>query len=204
MSSLTVSASRNYSIDRTGIKFHRELTFDEWKALGMEISPIANSIGFIVGDWCNYGAARYGERYADAMMATGLAYETIRKFAGVARCVESGIRNPNLDFTHHVVVAKVKDPEEQRRWLDLADKDAMSVKRLRKSINAGRHLSPDEANSDEDPSDSGQTTYLSILNDLRRWIKRETDNGPVRKWGKARRAALKQDFQFVVDFHGLL
>jgi hypothetical protein len=201
MTSLALaSVSSKITIDPTGIQFHEELSFDEWNTIGQNLVPVAKSIGFIVGDWLNYGAARYGEKYTEATGSTGLAYETLKMYAHVARCVERLSRNHNLDWTHHKAVAKIKDPDEQRRWLQLADTDSMSVKRLRKSISAGRHLSREEASQDNDPADRGQVTYLSILNELRRWLKRETDKAPVHKWDDERRSALKDDFSFVVDF----
>ncbi len=204
MLSLASLAEVKYSITSTGIQFHEELTFDEWNAVGERIAPVARTFGFVVGDWINYGMNRYGDKYAEAMVATKLAYETLAVYSHVARCVQSLLRNKNLDFHHHKVVAKIKDPEEQRRWLELAESDCMSVKRLRKSINAGRALSPDEANQDNDPSDRGHVTYLSSLNEIRRWWKRETDKAPVRKWDKERRSGLKEDFRFVVDIYEAL
>jgi hypothetical protein len=205
MTSLALaSVSSKVTIDPTGIQFHEELSFDEWNAIGQNLVPVAKSIGFIVGDWLNYGAARYGEKYTAATIATGLAYETLKMYSHVARCVERLSRNHNLDWTHHKVVAKIKDADEQRRWLKLADQDGMSVKRLRKSINAGRRLSPEESSHDDDPTDRGQATYLSMLNDLRRWIKREIEKAPVKKWDAERRDALKDDFRFLVDFYDSL
>jgi hypothetical protein len=155
-------------------------------------------------DWINYGQSRYGEKYVESMRATGLAYETVKKFSHVARCIEMGIRIPNLDFHHHRLVAKIKDPDEQRRWLTLAWDDRMSVQRLRKSISAGRLVTREEHQQNDAEVDRGHVTYLSILNDLRRWWKRETDKAPVSKWDAERRASLKEDFAFVVDIYEAL
>lgn len=188
------------TIDRAGITFHEDLTFEEWEFIGQQIAPMSKAIGFIVGDWINYGAPRYGQKYNEAMQATGLAYDTVKKFALVAKSIGLGRRHPNLDFHHHLTVAKIKDPDEQRRWLSLAWDDRMSVQRLRKSINAGRHITRDEHKQGDDPADRGHTTYLSSLNDLRRWIQRETSKAPVSSWDDERRTALKEDFRFVVDF----
>jgi hypothetical protein len=204
MMQLSVIPDGKVTINRSGIQFHEELTFEEWDAVGQQIAPMAKALGFIVGDWINYGITRYGDKYAEAMRATGFARETVREYSHVARNVELSLRNDNLDFHHHKAVAKIKDPEEQRRWLALADSDSMSVKRLRKSINSGRRLSPEEANQDDDPADRGHATYLSMLNDLRRWWKRETDKAPVHKWDDERRSALKEDFRFVVDIYEAL
>ena len=56
-----------FSITPTGIEFHQELSFDEWNALGQKLAPVGKSIGFIIGDWINYGAKRYGEKYEEAL-----------------------------------------------------------------------------------------------------------------------------------------
>ena len=202
MNTLTATPNHKYTIDRSGIIFNKELTFEEWRDLGMELAPVAKTIGFIVGDWINYGENRYGEKYADAMRMTGLAYDTLRKYAHAARSIQIGNRFPNLDWTHHLAVAKVKDQEEQRKWLELADTDGMSVKRLKMSINAGRPLKPDEV--DKDNADRGTVTHLSLINQILRWWKRTTAEDPVDQWDSEQRQNVKKDFARLIDIYDSL
>lgn len=191
-----------FSISQTGIKFHEELSFEEWDLLGQKLAPLGKSIGFIIGDWINYGEARYGEMYEQALKRTGMAYNTLANFAYVARKIESSLRNENLDFTQHYVVAKLKTDDEKQHWLNMAEKHNLSIRRLRKSINFGRLASEEEAQGD--PADRGYVTYLALLNRIRRWWARETQKAPVDEWDEDRREGLKKDFKLILDIYEAL
>jgi hypothetical protein len=194
--------SRKFTITRTGLDIRGELTFEEWQALGNELAPVAKSIGFIVGDWINYGETRYGEKYHEALRATGLSYATLADYSYVARRIDFSFRNENLDFTHHKVVAKCKDPQAQRTWLETAEKENLSVARLRKSMNFGRLATEQEM--EQDPADRGVVTHLALINRLIRWWKQTTADDPVDKWDPEQRANVKQDFRLILDIYEAL
>ena len=50
----------------TGLTFPRELTFDEWQALGATLGRMAESVMFWLGDWWLWGEHHYGEAAAQA------------------------------------------------------------------------------------------------------------------------------------------
>jgi hypothetical protein len=191
-----------FSITPTGIQFHDELEFSEWESLGEKIAPLGKSIGFIIGDWINYGENRYGKKYDEALRRTGLAYQTLMDFAYVSRKIEISLRNENLDFTHHRVVAKLKTPDEKEHWLNMAEKHNLGIRRLRKSINFGRLATEEEVQGD--PADRGYVTYLALLNRIRRWWARETQKAPVDEWDEERRQGLKKDFKLILDIYEAL
>lgn len=191
-----------YSIELTGIQFNEELSFDEWDDLGQKLAPIGKSIGFIIGDWINYGEIRWGNKYEEALGRTGLAYTTLAHYAYVARRVQFCFRKQNLDYTIHATVAKIKDPTEQQHWLDMAEKHSLGKRRLQKSINFGRLATEQEVAGD--PHDKRHTTYLSLLNKIRRWWQEQTETAPVDEWDEERRQALKEDFEFVKDIYEAL
>ena len=195
-------ADPKFTITATGLQFHQNLSFEEWNDLGQKLAPIGKSIGFIIGDWINYGETAYGEKYEEALAKTGLAYQTLMNFAYVARKVEISLRKENLDWYQHATVAKLKTDEEKRHWLDMAEQHDLSVRRLRKSINFGRLATEDEVQGD--PADRGYVTYLALLNRLRRWWKREIGKAPVEDWDEERRAALKRDFRLVLEIYEAL
>jgi hypothetical protein len=191
-----------FAITLTGIQFHEELSFEEWEALGQKLAPVGKSIGFIIGDWINYGEKRWGDKYEEAMMRTGMAYQTLRIYAHVARRVQLFARTNKLDFVHHLVVAKIKNPEEQQHWLQMAVKHKLGKRRLQKSINFGRLATEQEVAGD--PHDKRHTTYLSLLNKIRRWWQEQTETAPVDEWDEERRQALKEDFEFLKDIYEAL
>jgi hypothetical protein len=191
-----------FSVTRTGIEFREDLSFDEWDALGQKLCEAEKSLGFIIGDWINYGEKRYGDKYDEALERTGLSYDTLRHYAYVARKIEMCLRKHNLDYSLHATVAKLKTNEEKHHWLDMAEKHKLTVRRLRKSINFGRLATEDEVQGD--PADRGYVTYLALLNRIRRWWSRETQKAPVDEWDEDRRQGLKKDFKLIHDIYEAL
>lgn len=191
-----------FSITSTGIQFNEELSFDEWDSLGQKLAPIGKSIGFIIGDWINYGEGRYGEKYEEALGRTGLTYSTLSGYAYVARRVQFCCRQQNLGFEHHAVVAKLKNLDEQRHWLDMAVKHKLSKRRLRKSINFGRLATEEEVQGD--PADKGVVTHLALINRLIRWWKQTTADDPVDQWDEEQRENVKKDFKLILDIYEAL
>ena len=201
MNTLAISDPK-FAITPTGIEFNEELSFEEWDALGQKLAPIGKSIGFIIGDWINYGEKRWGDKYEEALQRTGMAYQTLRHYAHVARRVQLFCRQNKLGFEHHAAVAKIKDPEEQQHWLEMAVQHKLGKRRLQKSINFGRLATEQEVAGD--PHDKRHTTYLSLLNKIRRWWQEQTETAPVDEWDEERRQALKEDFEFVKDIYEAL
>lgn len=191
-----------FDITPTGIRFNEELSFEEWDTLGEKLAPVGKSIGFIIGDWINYGENHWGELYEESLNRTGLAYQTLANYSYVARKVEFSLRKENLDLHHHLVVAKLKTSDEKQFWLDMAEKHKLGIRRLRKSINFGRLATEQEVAGD--PHDKRHTTYLSLLNKIRRWWQEQIETTPVDEWDEERRQALKEDFEFVKDIYEAL
>lgn len=191
-----------FSITSTGIRFTDELSFEEWDRLGQKLGEIGKSIGFIIGDWINYGDGRYGEKYEEALARTGLAYKTLRNYAYVSRKLEMSLRKDNLDWYQHATVAKLKTDDEKRHWLEMADKHDLSVRRLRKSINFGRLATEEEVEGD--PADKGVVTHLALINRLIRWWKQTTADDPIDEWDEEQRENVKKDFARLLDIYEAL
>ena len=84
----------------------------------------------------------------------------------------------------------------------MAEKHALSYRRLQKSINYGRIATEEEVQGD--PADRGYVTYLALLNRIRRWWARETQKLPVEEWDEDRRQGLKKDFKLILDIYEAL
>lgn len=141
----SLPSSGKFTVSAAGIEFHDDLTFEEWSEIGEEIARAGRSLGFLIGDWINYGESRkdYGDKYAEALKATGFDYGTLRNYSNVARRVKLSLRNDNLSWEHHRKVAPLKDEAQQKKWLQTASKakekgKPMSTRRLAKSILLGR------------------------------------------------------------------
>lgn len=109
------------------------LPFEEWESAGKLLGEISRATQWWIGDWLNYGEGAYGDKYTQAMDATGLEYGTLANISWVSKHVEVSRRRENLSFSHHQEVAQF-DPGEQRTWLKQAEAAGWSVGELRKEI----------------------------------------------------------------------
>lgn len=171
--------SANYRASALGIEFLVDLTLEEWVSLGAKLGRAGRSLGFLIGDWLNYGGGKgeWGDTYARAMQITGLEYKTLRDYASVSRKVPVSLRNDKLAFELHKKVAPLKDPEQQKKWLRLAEKQAekgkpISSRRLAKSILLER-LASDQDLSTPRADRGRKSVQLHILRLLTLWRKME-------------------------------
>ena len=124
------------TLSPTALLCQREPTLAEWKSLGRTLSRLECSIQWWLGDWWHYGQHQYGQRAKAAArnaFGRGYAFGTLMNCGYVAGRIETSRRREVLSFAHHYEVAKL-DAEEQERWLDLAVRDKLSVKKLRAKI----------------------------------------------------------------------
>ena len=116
-------------------------TFLQWQADGERLLRLDKRLPWLIGDWINYGEARWGERYAQAMDATSYSYSRLSTFSSVCRAIEYARRHPKVSFGHHEVVAPLV-PAQQDEWLAEVEKRKLSVEDLRQAI-AGRPMPSD-------------------------------------------------------------
>lgn len=120
------------SFTETALEIPAGFPFEEWETLGETLGRVARASGWWIGDWVNYGEAAYGEKYSQALEATGLEYGTLRNYAWVASRIEVSRRHDNLSFSHHFELAAM-EPDIQDEWLDAAEATGMSASELRKA-----------------------------------------------------------------------
>lgn len=95
------------------------LPFDAYAQTALAAGRFKSASSWWIGDLINFGEKLYGDRYVEAMEATGLAYETLTNYASVCRKVARSRRREQLRFGHHAEVASL-EPLEQELWLDAA------------------------------------------------------------------------------------
>lgn len=180
-------------ITAKGLELPEDLTLQEWNRFGDFLAQANNSVGFWVGDWINFGEKKWGEKYADAMELTGFEYDTLRDFAWVAKQVQSVVRATNLTFKHHRMVAKL-EPEQQARWLHLAEKHGLSSRLLSASITAGKVL---KALPVQEP---GTKTHIPYVNRLVAWW-RDKAKDALQNAEPEHREAVRRDLKPVVEMY---
>lgn len=169
--------THNFRITPLGIEFHGDLSRDEWTQLGQKLGSAGRSIGFLIGDWLNYGDGRgeYGDTYTEAMRITGLDHVTLAMYSRVSRSIQIDTRVSKLAFELHRKVAALKDPEDQKKWLKIAEKQAekgkpISSRRLAKSILLG-HLATDYDMTVPENDRGRETPQLHIQRLITYWKK---------------------------------
>jgi len=218
--SIALADSPKFTISRTGLEVHDHLSFEEWSSLAPLLNEAARGVAFVIGDWLLYGRDRFGTQEADSRQAaparrvrsedyeaaiqmTGLDRATLHTYAHVARRVPPSLRNKQLSWEHHKIVAKLPPPE-QERWLSLAADHLdhgrpVSTRRLRRSISAGRLIEPSEVNLPE--NDRGIENHIPFVNRLVAWWARMKDKGWHEHASPEQRAAVKRDLAPIVKIY---
>ncbi len=209
---LTINNER-VTVTEVGLRFQKRLSDDEWTALGHRIGRMVKASMFMIGDWLIHreeelgGGLKYGRRkmseeierrYEMATKITGLSTETLEKAASVCRNVANGLRRRNLYFEHHYTVAKLP-PAEQDKWLALAEKHNMGKRRLARSIEAGRVLTPEEL--EPDPNDQPIETFCVWVNRISGLYRRFLDAGYITEASPEKRAAMQRDLRPVLEIY---
>ena len=173
----------NISVSELGARFSESVSIDEWEKFGEQIGRLVNSSQFIIGDWLNFGREKWDrdefkKRVEIAEVKTGLDPDTLRVYSCLARRVPFENRTPNCSFQLHRIVAKL-DSQEQSKWLNIAEKKAMTGKRLKASIVAGKPLSVDEFTAQKSPTAQPHNydDCLGFVHDIQRWFNRNKERG---------------------------
>src|SRR6059058_5382190 len=105
------------SISPTAWAASGDLSLLEWSHSGRRLGVIGRAAGWWIGDWLNYGNARFGERYVRAARITGYDVQTLMNMVYVASRFEPSRRRDNLSWSHHAELAAL-EPEKQDHWLE--------------------------------------------------------------------------------------
>lgn len=139
---LTPVVGSRVSLTSVGLTFASDLQFDEWMSLMETLTRMETAFQFAIGDALIWGEARYGERYSQAMEATGLTYQALANMVWVSRKVPIQNRREGLSWTHHRVVASV-ETEDQPGLLNMAAEQGLSATGLQEHIH-GKERKPRE------------------------------------------------------------
>jgi hypothetical protein len=116
---------------------NRDIDLAEWVEAGRRLGAMGRCGQWGLGDWIQYGNAKFGERYARAARITGYDVQTLMNIVYVASKFEISRRRENLSWSHHETVASL-EVDEQDHWLDLAASRKLSVADLRLELRSAR------------------------------------------------------------------
>ncbi len=115
-----------------GQEFSKDMTLEEWAAIGREIYSSAEGLTWQLADWAAFGEREHGA-LKEFCEKQGMNYGTLKTYAYVASNVEKSNRFDQLTFTHHIEVAPLPS-RKQSEWLTKAAKENWSVSELRRQI----------------------------------------------------------------------
>lgn len=128
-----------------------DMTWEEWIFNGESLSLATGAMHFWIGDWILAGEYRWGEKYAQAVDQTKFVIGTLQNDAWVCSRVPISLRNEQLSYTHHVIVADRRfDAGTQKTLLDRAELRGWTTRYMRKVIQNwyyifGGHTRPSHA-----------------------------------------------------------
>jgi hypothetical protein len=126
-------------VTRTSWMPPANLTYDAWLDAGRKILDVSIASQWWLVDWWNANPA-YGERVEAAKEFLPIDIGTLRAYASAAANV--CIRVNTLSFTHHRVVASLV-PDQQRFWLERAEREGLSVRALDAAIKQHKGIGSD-------------------------------------------------------------
>lgn len=101
----------------TALALPDDMTFDQWRDIGIQLGRARTRLNWCIGDWWIFGGHNYGDRRQQAIAWGGPTFQTCEDCGWVARRFEPSRRREALSFTHHREVAGL-DPAEADRLLD--------------------------------------------------------------------------------------
>ena len=124
-------------------------TYDEWHAATVWVQQVEKASPFWIGDLLAYGEAAYGEKYTQAVEATGHTVGYLMNVASVAQKIPAAERHPALSFSHHQAVAALP-LDARNEWLDKAEVEDWTVKNLQDQMKVAK------------AQETGQTLVLGV------------------------------------------
>ncbi len=197
--SISVSNPPFAEITGTGIVFaaNAKPSFEEWQNFGRVLLRAHKGIQIGLGDWLNYGARKFGEKYTSAIALTGYDRQTLENIAWIARKVQISARREILSVGHYKVVAKL-ETEQQVYWLDIAARaleqnQHFGTRRLALSIKQGEIVPNEE--TVKTASERGRMSYILWITRLAAQVEEWEANGFFARATEDERNRLRLHFE---------
>lgn len=138
-SSDVVAIHGPFSLTRTGMMVAPGVdpTFQEWEAATQWTARVVEASPWWRAALLVYGEQRFGEMYAQAVEATGLAVGTLMNEVYVFNRVDASRRRENVPFAMHQEVAPL-EPAEQEYWLQKVEEDGLTREQLRAQLRSAK------------------------------------------------------------------
>lgn len=130
-----------FALAPTGIVIRGNPTIEQFGEYFDKTLQIGNSVAWAIGDLIVYGEGRadWAEMYAQVLDGTKKSIDSLMNMRNVSKKYTQDRRRPFLSWSHHRVLAAM--PElEQDKYLDLCEKEGLSVKELQERLKSEKDL----------------------------------------------------------------
>lgn len=115
-----------------------DLSFEHYEMIGRWLGQVRDTSAWWLADYLIFGEGIYGEKYSQAVEATGRSIRTLQNYAYIGGAVAKSRRRADLSFSHHGEVAKL-EAAEQVKWLSRSAAEGWSVETLRHELRENGH-----------------------------------------------------------------
>lgn len=105
-----------------GLKLADDTPLEESLRILDWTTTMSDHVGFMVGDVLNFGEKKFGEKYKAALIQTGRAYTTLRRYSSVAAQFPPEQRVAKLSFSHHKELVALELQTRNEVLLELKEK----------------------------------------------------------------------------------
>jgi hypothetical protein len=96
-----LAPDRGYRLDGQGLTFTRDLTLEQWTAVGRRLVKLHDATPWAIGDWLVYGRGEYGETYERAAELSGRSFESLSQYLRVAVAFPVASRIGGVSWSQH-------------------------------------------------------------------------------------------------------
>lgn len=150
-----------FKMTETGIEVGDHATQEDWQEVGAFLFGMERAFQWLIGDWLAFGEDVAWGDIPDIAEQYGANKDTLANYASISRHCHVSLRHEKLTYSHHVVIAREDLTDEQKSlWLQIAEKEQWSVRKLRTEFEkaqlpaetGAQHPAP----SDDAPALSGE------------------------------------------------
>lgn len=151
------------TLSEDALTLREDTPLEAWEDIGRRLGRLGRGVKWYLGDWLRIGEHLYGEKYSQAMEATGYEYQTLVNMHHVCSRVAPGTRRGGeLSYAHHAEVARFEVADEQALWLQRAIDNKWTVKELRQQIAAAMQGTEEGEEAEEEDDEATLTKITRI------------------------------------------
>lgn len=157
-----------FRLTRTAMSIEGDPTYEEWQEFGRWLQTASEAINWWVGRWLNYGEAKWGEMFSQAIEATGMDYGTLRNIKWTESQFDLSRRRDKLTFSHHSEVASLP-PKVADKILDTAEELSLTRNEVRALVAKWKREQAGETDTPFLPHREGQAIAAWLNSRRSKW-----------------------------------